>query len=49
MLMANTIEEIALRLGLATLIGLLLGLDRELRGQAMPGCGRTGWSRSARR
>jgi putative Mg2+ transporter-C (MgtC) family protein len=33
MLMANTIEEIALRLGLATLIGLLLGLDRELRGQ----------------
>ena len=33
MLIDNSFEEIALRLGLATLIGLVLGLDRELRGQ----------------
>lgn len=28
----NSIEEVALRLGLAALVGLLLGLDREVRG-----------------
>lgn len=32
MLIADTWSELALRLGLATAIGLLLGLDRELRG-----------------
>jgi putative Mg2+ transporter-C (MgtC) family protein len=28
----NSIEEVALRLGLAAFVGLLLGLDREVRG-----------------
>ena len=28
----NSVEEVALRLGLAALVGLLLGLDREVRG-----------------
>ncbi len=32
MLLANEWGELALRLGIATVIGLLLGLDRELRG-----------------
>lgn len=32
MLVADSWSEIALRLGVATAIGLLLGLDRELRG-----------------
>lgn len=32
MLVADSWSEIALRLGVATVIGLLLGLDRELRG-----------------
>lgn len=32
MLIADSWAELSLRLGLATLIGLLLGLDRELRG-----------------
>lgn len=33
MLVADSWSEITLRLGVATAIGLLLGLDRELRGQ----------------
>jgi len=32
MLVANSWNELGLRLGLATVIGLMLGLDRELRG-----------------
>lgn len=32
-LITNSWEELALRLGLATLAGLMLGLERELRGQ----------------
>ena len=32
-LLEGTWEELLMRLGLATLVGLLLGLDRELRGQ----------------
>lgn len=32
--MGTTVEEIALRLGIASLFGLVLGLDRELRGKA---------------
>lgn len=33
MLISDSWDELGLRLGLATLIGLLLGLERELRGQ----------------
>lgn len=33
-LISNSWEELALRLGLATIIGLILGLERELRGIA---------------
>ena len=38
------VAELVLRLFLATLIGALLGFDRELRGTRR-GFARTGWSR----